>query len=189
VSISPPAPPPTILLDADGIEAAIGRLAAAIAQRHQASWPAFIGIERRGVPLAARVAARLAAVHPDRRPPQIGSLDISLYRDDLAALHTVPQLRGSAIDFDVNGAKVILFDDVLYTGRTIRAALDELADFGRPARVELAVLLDRGCRELPIHADYVGLAHSTSPRDYVRVRLRETDGADTATVGQKEITR
>jgi len=184
-----PVPAPQPLLDADGIEAAVGRLAEAIARRHPHTWPAFIGIERRGVPLARRVAALLAALDPRRGAPAVGSLDISLYRDDLAALPTVPQLRGSNIEFDVDGAQVILFDDVLYTGRTIRAALDELADFGRPARVELAVLLDRGCRELPIQADYVGLVHPTAPGDYVRVRLQETDGADAATVGQKEAAR
>jgi pyrimidine operon attenuation protein/uracil phosphoribosyltransferase len=185
----PPAPAPHLLLDADGIKAAVARLAEAIAARHPRIWPALIGIERRGVPLAQRVAARLVALDPARGAPLLGSLDISLYRDDLAALPTVPQLRGSRIDFDVDGAQVILFDDVLYTGRTIRAALDELADFGRPARVELAVMLDRGCRELPIHADYVGLVHATAPGDYVRVRLAETDGADAATVGQKEDAR
>jgi len=175
-----------LLLDAEGIQEAVGRLAEAIAARHPQVWPMLIGIERRGVPLARRVAERLAGLHPERGVPPVGSLDISLYRDDLAALTTVPRLRGSKIDFDVDGAEVILFDDVLYTGRTIRAALDELADFGRPARVELAVLLDRGCRELPIQADFVGVAHATGPGDYVRVRLKETDGADTATVGKKE---
>jgi len=189
VSIAPPAPSPQVLLDANGITAAVERLASAIAQRHPDRWPALIGIERRGVPLAQRVAAQLAALDPTRSTPLLGSLDISLYRDDLAALPTVPQLRGSNLDFDVDGARVILFDDVLYTGRTIRAALDELADFGRPASVELAVLLDRGCRELPIHADYVGLTHPTTSGDYVRVRLQEIDGADTAIVGHKESIR
>jgi pyrimidine operon attenuation protein/uracil phosphoribosyltransferase len=182
----PAAPDAHLLLDADGVEGAVDRLAEAIAARHPDAWPAFIGIERRGVPLAHRVAARLAHRHPDRAAPLVGSLDISLYRDDLAALRTIPQLRGSKIEFDVDGAAVILFDDVLYTGRTIRAALEELTDFGRPARVELAVLLDRGCRELPIEADFVGLVHPTAPGDYVRVRLAETDGTDSATVGQKE---
>ena len=177
------------LLDAAGIEAAVDRLADAIAARHPESWPAFIGIERRGVPLARRVASRLARLQPDRAAPAVGSLDISLYRDDLAALPTIPQLRGSRIEFDVDGAEVVLFDDVLYTGRTIRAALEELSDFGRPARVELAVLLDRGCRELPIHADFIGLVRPTPPGDYVRVRLKETDGADTAVVGHKEASR
>ncbi len=182
----PPATEPQLLLDADGIRAAVERLAAAIAARHPKTWPDFIGIERRGVPLARRVAGILGAGHPGRGSPRIGSLDISLYRDDLVALTTVPQLRGSSIEFDVDGADVILFDDVLYTGRTIRAALEELSDFGRPARVELAVLLDRGCRELPIHADHVGLVHHTGPGDYVRVRLLETDGIESATVGKKE---
>ena len=185
----PPAPDSHLLLDSDGIRSAVGRLAAAIAARHPQAWPVLIGIERRGVPLAERVAALLADLYPERGVPLVGSLDISLYRDDLAALTTVPHLRGSKIDFDVDGAEVILFDDVLYTGRTIRAALDELADFGRPARVELAVLLDRGCRELPIQADFIGLVHTTGPGDYVRVRLAETDGADAATVGKKEVER
>jgi pyrimidine operon attenuation protein/uracil phosphoribosyltransferase len=183
------APDAPLLLDADGVGEAVARLAEAINAQHTRSWPAFIGIEKRGVPLAHRVAAHLLQLHPERPAPRIGSLDISLYRDDLAALNTVPQLRGSKIDFDVDGAAVILFDDVLYTGRTIRAALEELADFGRPARVQLAVLLDRGCRELPIQADYVGLVHPTPPGDYVRVRLAETDGADSAAVGRKEAVR
>lgn len=182
----PDAPTTQPLLDAAGIEAAVDRLAKAIATRHPDAWPAFIGIEKRGVPLAKRVASRLARLQPDRGAPAVGSLDISLYRDDLAALTTVPQLRGSSIEFDVDGAQVVLFDDVLYTGRTIRAALEELTDFGRPARVELAVLLDRGCRELPIQADFVGLVHATPPGDYVRVRFEETDGLDIAIVGHKE---
>jgi pyrimidine operon attenuation protein/uracil phosphoribosyltransferase len=185
----PPVSASQLLLDADGVQAAVGRLAGAVAERHPQRWPLFIGIERRGVPLARRVAAELARCHPGRDRPLVGSLDISLYRDDLAALVTVPQLRGSKIEFDVDGAEVVLFDDVLYTGRTIRAALDELADFGRPARVELAVLLDRGCRELPIQADFVALRHPTAPGDYVRVRFAETDGADAATVGRKEVVR
>jgi len=182
----PPVAESRLLLDADGIQAAVGRLAQAIADRHRERWPFFIGIERRGVPIAHRVAIELARLVPDRAAPVVGSLDISLYRDDLAALTTVPQLRGTSIKFNVDGAEVILFDDVLYTGRTIRAALDELADFGRAARVELAVLLDRGCRELPIQADYVGLAHATASGDYVRVRLQETDAVDAATIGRKE---
>ncbi|MFN0129076.1 MAG: bifunctional pyr operon transcriptional regulator/uracil phosphoribosyltransferase PyrR [Verrucomicrobiales bacterium] len=185
----PPVADPDVLLDAEGIQGAVERLAAQIAARHPDGWPIFIGIERRGVPLAHRVATILAARHPDRDAPPVGSLDISLYRDDLAALSTIPQLKGSKIPFDVDGGQVVLFDDVLYTGRTIRAALEELSDFGRPDRVELAVLLDRGCRELPIQADFVGLAHPTDRNTYVRVRLRETDEVDVATIGHKEVIR
>ena len=169
---------PQVLLDAASIEAAVRRLAREILANHPDAWPAFVGIERRGVPLARRVATAAQALAPDRGEIAIGSLDISLYRDDLARLATVPQLHGSQIPFDADGASVVLFDDVLYTGRTIRAALEELMDFGRPARVELAVLLDRGCRELPIGADYAGHTHPTEKSEYVRVQLRELDGAD-----------
>jgi pyrimidine operon attenuation protein / uracil phosphoribosyltransferase len=171
------------ILDADAIAAAVAKVSEAITRRHAGTKPVFVGIEQGGVPFARRVAA---AVEPVLGAVPFGTLDISLYRDDLAGLGKVPQLRGSQIPFDMDGATVILFDDVLYTGRTIRAALEELMDFGRPARVELAVLLDRGCRELPVQADYVGHVRVTAPGDYVRVRLLETDGEDAVVLGTKE---
>ena len=143
----------------------------------------FVGIEQGGVPFARRVAA---AVEPVLGAVPFGTLDISLYRDDLAGLGKVPQLRGSQIPFDMDGATVILFDDVLAPAARFGPRSKNLMDFGRPARVELAVLLDRGCRELPVQADYVGHVRVTAPGDYVRVRLLETDGEDAVVLGTKE---
>lgn len=176
---------PTLLLDAEAIAAAVHALAAQISQRHPEALPTLVGIERRGVVLARRIAE---ALRPTRGEAVLGSLDVSLYRDDLARLTKIPQLRGSRLMFDVDGAHVVLVDDVLYTGRTIRAALEELMDFGRPARVELAVLLDRGCRELPIQADYAGQARPTQPEDYVRVMLREVDGEEAVWLSRRKPT-
>jgi pyrimidine operon attenuation protein/uracil phosphoribosyltransferase len=173
---------PQVLLDAGAIGRLVDGLAAAIADRHPRERVHFVGIEKRGVFLACRVARLLE----DSLAPLCGSLDISLYRDDLDGLKKVPELRGSSIPFDMDGASVVLFDDVIYTGRTIRAALEELMDFGRPARVELAVLLDRGHRELPIQPDYCGHRHETKPDEYIRVRLDELDGEDAVILGKKE---
>ena len=137
---------------------------------------AVIGIRRRGVPLAERICARAAAARGRAVP--LGILDITLYRDDLTTVSNRPMLRETRIDFDINGRSLILVDDVLFTGRTIRAALDGLVDLGRPKRVQLAVLADRGHRELPIQADYVGKFVQTEFDEIVEVRLREEDGED-----------
>jgi pyrimidine operon attenuation protein/uracil phosphoribosyltransferase len=174
--------PPQVLLDAGAIGRLVNGLADAIADRHSRNRVHLVGIEKRGVFLARRVCLLLE----DSLAPLCGSLDISLYRDDLDGLKKVPALRGSSIPFDMDGASIVLFDDVIYTGRTIRAALEELMDFGRPARVELAVLLDRGHRELPIQPDYCGHRHETKSNEYVRVRLQELDGEDSVIVGRKE---
>jgi pyrimidine operon attenuation protein / uracil phosphoribosyltransferase len=136
---------------------------------------AYVGIHHRGVVLARRVFEASSAERPDL---EFGTLDISLHRDDFDNLGTLPQLKGSDIHFDVEGAHIVLFDDVLFTGRTTRAAIDVLMDYGRPARIELAVLVDRGNRELPIAATYVGLHLETHKADHVKVCLRETDGED-----------
>ena len=136
---------------------------------------AFVGIHHRGVALARRV---FEAASAERSDLVFGTLDISLHRDDFDNLGTLPTLKGSDIHFDVEGAHIVLFDDVLFTGRTTRAALDVLMEYGRPARIELAVLVDRGNRELPIAADYVGLELKTRKTDYVKVCLRETDEED-----------
>ena len=136
----------------------------------------MIGIRRRGVPLAARIASKIDEF--ERRAPVLGSLDITLYRDDLSTVGTRPVLKHTNIPFSIDGRTVVLVDDVLFTGRTIRAALDELVDFGRPSRIELAVLIDRGHRELPIQADYVGKTVKTDRGDMVDVRLVEIDGRD-----------
>jgi pyrimidine operon attenuation protein/uracil phosphoribosyltransferase len=134
---------------------------------------AIIGIRRRGVPLAQRLRSKMEAIL--KRPIPFGILDITLYRDDLTTISNRPMLRETLIDFDFNGLSIVLVDDVLYTGRTIRAALDGIVDLGRPKKVQLAVLVDRGHRELPIQADYVGKTIQTEEEDTVEVRLNEED--------------
>ncbi len=137
---------------------------------------ALVGIKRRGVPLARRMAVCLSRGR--RTPVPVGAIDITLYRDDLKLVAETPIVRGSEIGFDLNGRTIILVDDVIFTGRTIRAALTELLDFGRPRAVRLAVLVDRGLRELPIQPDYVGRVLRTGPRDLVDIYLSETDGRE-----------
>jgi len=134
---------------------------------------AFIGIRRRGVPLAKRLAAKIKDLE-DREVPT-GTLDINLYRDDLTTVGASPILNSTDIPFDVTGKDIVLMDDVLYTGRTIRAALDALFDQGRPARVQLLVLIDRGWRELPIEARYVGRMVQTSASEIIEVKFQEID--------------
>jgi pyrimidine operon attenuation protein / uracil phosphoribosyltransferase len=134
---------------------------------------ALIGIRRRGVPLAQRLCVKIGAIL--KRPIPFGILDINLYRDDLTTISNRPMLRETLIDFDINDLSLVLVDDVLYTGRTIRAALDGIVDIGRPKRIQLAVLIDRGYRELPIQADYVGKYIETAEDEIVEVRLNEED--------------
>ena len=137
---------------------------------------ALVGIQRRGVPLARRLADAIAEHEGVTLP--VGALDITFYRDDLSLVAQQPLVKGTDLPFDLNGATVVLVDDVLYTGRTIRAAMDALIDFGRPRAIRLAVLVDRGHRELPIRADHVGKNVPTSREELVRVHLAETDGED-----------
>jgi pyrimidine operon attenuation protein / uracil phosphoribosyltransferase len=134
---------------------------------------AFIGIRRRGVPLAQRLAAKIEALETRKVP--VGILDINLYRDDLTTVDIKPVVSGTDIPFSVQGKDIILMDDVLYTGRTIRAALDALFDHGRPARVQLLVLIDRGHRELPIEARFIGRVVQTSDNEIIEVKLKEID--------------
>ena len=136
----------------------------------------LIGIQRRGVPLARRIAAGILE-HEGVEVP-VGALDITFYRDDLSLIAQQPVVKGTELPFDLNGRTVVLVDDVLYTGRTIRAAMDALVDFGRPQAIRLAVLVDRGHRELPIRADHVGKNVPTSREEQVQVQLEETDGTD-----------
>jgi len=136
----------------------------------------LVGMRTRGVPLAQRIAKAIAQFEGVSVP--VGALDIGLYRDDLPYLGLRPRLRPTEIPTDIAGRRVVLVDDVLYTGRSIRAALDALIDYGRPRRIELAVLIDRGHRELPIRADYVGKNIPTSRQEEVQVRLMEVDGRD-----------
>jgi pyrimidine operon attenuation protein/uracil phosphoribosyltransferase len=165
------------ILDADRIGRMVDRMAHEIAER-QKDLPglALVGIRTRGVPLANRLAARLSTLVKQSFP--VGTLDITLYRDDLSTVAPQPLLKKTEIDFDLNGRTVLLCDDVLYTGRTIRAALDGVIDLGRPRAIRLAVLIDRGHREFPIEANYVGKSVPTANREVIQVMFQETDAAD-----------
>jgi pyrimidine operon attenuation protein/uracil phosphoribosyltransferase len=164
-------------MDAESISRALTRIAHEILERNKdVERLALVGIRNRGVPLANRVAALLTEL--EGRPPETGILDINLYRDDLSSIADHPILRKTEIEFQVDGAKIVLIDDVLFTGRTVRAALEGLMDLGRPEWIQLVVLVDRGHREVPIRADYVGKNIPTSRVEQVEVRLTETDGAD-----------
>jgi pyrimidine operon attenuation protein / uracil phosphoribosyltransferase len=168
------------LLSQSQVGSTIQKLVQGISKRvrePRSEW-AFVGIQRRGVPLARRLAGLLEEAEADRRKFPVGTLDITFYRDDVdeAALH--PVVQDTDLAFDVTGKTVFLVDDVLYTGRTVRCALDELMDFGRPRKVYLVALVDRGHRELPIQADFVGEAVPTGEGDSVEVHLEEIDGED-----------
>ncbi|MGB3113404.1 MAG: bifunctional pyr operon transcriptional regulator/uracil phosphoribosyltransferase PyrR, partial [Candidatus Omnitrophota bacterium] len=141
---------------------------------------AVVGIKYRGAYLAERIARNLKEIEGKEVP--VGAMDITLYRDDLTEISEQPVVHATEIDFDITGKKIILVDDVLFTGRTVRCALDELIDFGRPATIQLAVLIDRGHRELPIRPDYVGKNVPTSRAESVEVRLKEADGVEEVVV-------
>lgn len=162
------------ILTAEEIRRALVRIAHEIAERNEGlRTVTLVGIRQRGVPLAERIAAIMTDFEGYKVP--VGQLDITLYRDDLSRRGTAPQIRKTLIDGDITGRTVVLVDDVLYTGRTVRAALDALTDLGRPQCIQLAVLIDRGHRELPIRADFVGKNVPTSSHERVEVRLQETD--------------
>jgi pyrimidine operon attenuation protein/uracil phosphoribosyltransferase len=163
------------LMSASEIERTLVRLAHEIVEKNAgAENVALIGIKRRGVPLAERIAALIGKI--EKKKIDTGVLDISFYRDDLSTSGPRPTVNNGDIGFDVNGRDVVLMDDVLYTGRTIRAALDALFDHGRPKSVQLLVLIDRGHRELPIQATYTGRSVPTSSREIIEVKLKEIDG-------------
>ena len=162
----------TQLLSDTDIANKIRRIASEILEAYPEQPLAFVGIHTRGVIVCDRV---LKEVSKHRGEIARGTLDISLYRDDLDNLGTIPSIQGSDLPFDVEGAHIILFDDVLFTGRTIRAALNDLMDYGRPAKIELAVLVDRGNRELPICPDYTGEKINTRRDEYISVRFQEDD--------------
>lgn len=173
----------SLALDQSAISAALARLADQLFQNADSSETIdLVGIRSRGDEVAERVAELLKEKGATVR---LGVLDISLYRDDFEHLHENPKLQSSEIDFSIDGSRVILVDDVIFTGRTIRAALDAIFDYGRPAAVELAVLIDRGHRELPIEPCYVGAALETDRLDHVRVGLKKTDGEDVVELTQK----
>lgn len=156
---------------------ALTRIAHEIIERNPGDpAPALVGIHRRGAVLAQRLHAELERLLDVEVP--LGDLDIGFYRDDVATRSEAPVLHASHIDFDLAGRTIVIVDDVLYTGRTVRAAIDALFDYGRPDRVQLAVLADRGHRELPIRPDYVGKNLPTSRAEHVHVRVRELDGVD-----------
>jgi len=165
------------VLDEPGIDRALTRIAHEILEKTQGTEDlALVGIRTRGVSLARRIAEKIQAI--EAVVPPVGALDITLYRDDLGLLVEQPRVKATEIPFSIKGKTVVLVDDVLFTGRTIRAALDALIDLGRPKMIQLAVLVDRGHRELPIRPDYVGKNVPTSRRELVAVRLREHDGED-----------
>ena len=170
------------VMDAEAIRRAITRIAHEILEHHKGtSGLALIGIRTRGAILAQRLAKAIEAI--DGRPIPVGILDITLYRDDLSRIAPNPIVRATDIAFDVTDLQLILVDDVLFTGRTIRAALNALNDLGRPQAIELAVLVDRGHRELPIRADYVGKNIPTSLQEHVEVHVNELDETEEVLLG------
>ena len=172
------------IMDADQMQRALQRIAHEIVEQNGGSDSLIIvGIQRRGVQLAERIAAAIERFEGVQVP--VGTLDITLYRDDLTTLGAQPQVGETRIPLDIRDRNVVLVDDVLYTGRTVRAALDELMmDFGRARSIQLAVLIDRGHRELPIRADYVGKNVPTSKREIIKVQVSEIDGVNQVLVGE-----
>jgi pyrimidine operon attenuation protein/uracil phosphoribosyltransferase len=173
------------IVDADGLRRIVTRIAHEIVERNKGVEDlVLIGIRRRGVPIASRLAERIAEF--EGRTPVQGSLDITLYRDDLSTVSHQPVVGSTDIPVDINGKVVVLVDDVLYTGRTVRAAMDALIDFGRPRAIQLAVVIDRGHRELPIRADFVGKNVPTSKKEVIGVKLAEIDGADAVVIKETD---
>jgi pyrimidine operon attenuation protein/uracil phosphoribosyltransferase len=176
---------PTTVLDSRALARTLRRMADEIIELFDGvDNLIFVGIQRRGVQLSDR----LADILDDREQLKVprGSLDITLYRDDLQTVGPRPVVGPTKLPWDLNGKRVLIVDDVLHTGRTVRAALDELADFGRPSRIALAVLVDRGGRELPIHADIVGKRVDVAPSDRVDVLVSELDGSDSVVLVRRE---
>jgi pyrimidine operon attenuation protein / uracil phosphoribosyltransferase len=172
------------IMAAEDIRRATVRISHEIVEKHAGTdGLVLVGIQRRGVPLAHRIAAAIHE-HEGVQIP-VGALDITFYRDDLSLVAQQPIVKGTEIGFDINGTTIVLVDDVLYTGRTIRAAMDALIDYGRPQAIRLAVLVDRGHRELPIRADHVGKNVPTSREEVVKVALEETDGEDAVEIERR----
>ena len=172
-------------MDGDGIRRALTRIAHEIIERNKGTDDlVLVGIHTRGVPLAQRLSKKIQDIEGMAVP--VGTLDISLYRDDLSAVGEQPVVNQTSIPEDIQGKKVVLVDDVLYTGRTVRAALDALVDQGRPEVIQLAILVDRGHRELPIRADFVGKNVPTSKQEVVAVRLSEVDHEERVVILEEE---
>lgn len=166
-----------LVMDEDTMKRAISRIAHEIMEKNPgADNLALIGIQRRGVPLALRIAEKIREI--EHKDPLVGILDITLYRDDLSMLDEHPIINGSDVNFPVDGKALIMIDDVLYSGRTARCAIEALLDMGRPSCIQFAVLIDRGHRELPIRADYVGKNIPTAIHENISVHVREIDGSD-----------
>ena len=173
------------IMDGAAINRALKRIAFEIIEQNKGLEQLYlVGIRTRGVPIAERISQYFKEV--ENREIPVGVLDITLYRDDLTTISHQPVIKGSKIDFELENAKVILFDDVLYTGRTVRAAIDALLDFGRPKQIQLCVLIDRGHRELPIKADFVGRNVPTSQEEIIKVTFEEIDQEDSVLIMQKE---
>ena len=167
----------SIIMDEKGMDRALTRISHEIVERNKGvDALALVGIRRRGCPLAERLAANIEAIEKAKIP--VGLLDINLYRDDFTTLASQPQIHRTEINFNINDKIIVLVDDVLYTGRTIRAAMDALIDLGRPRSIQLAVLIDRGHRELPIKADFVGKNIPTSRQEITSVMVEEIDGVN-----------
>jgi pyrimidine operon attenuation protein/uracil phosphoribosyltransferase len=171
---------PRHILDATGIDRVLKRMAFEILEAHKDNELALIGIHTRGVFLARRLQGHMKNFEGTEAP--VGEIDITLYRDDWTQMSAHPVVKKTVIPFSVDDRQIILVDDVLFTGRTIRAAMDALIDFGRPARIELAVLIDRGHRELPIQSNYTGQSLTTRRSEMVNVLLKESDGQDQVTL-------
>ncbi|MCL2008969.1 MAG: bifunctional pyr operon transcriptional regulator/uracil phosphoribosyltransferase PyrR [Synergistaceae bacterium] len=173
------------IMDSQGMERAVTRIAHEIIEKNKGvSSVALIGIQRRGVPLANRLAACIESVEKSKVP--VGVLDITFYRDDLSLVNEHPVVNGTDIPFAITGLSIVLVDDVLFTGRTTRAAMDALMDCGRPKSIQLAVLIDRGHRELPIRADFVGKNVPTSRSEMVAVRIAPFDSPDEVMLMEQE---
>jgi pyrimidine operon attenuation protein/uracil phosphoribosyltransferase len=172
---------PTVVLDRDDMRRTLVRIAHEIVEKNPGGPIALIGIHRRGAHLAQRLHALTSELL--EQPVPLGFVDISFYRDDLAIRPSAPIVHATQLEFPIDGRTIVIVDDVLYTGRTVRAAVDEIFDYGRPARVQLATLVDRGHRELPIRPDYVGKNLPTSQDQRVNVRVEELDGYDEVTIG------
>ncbi len=172
------------ILDSEAVGRTLKRIAHEIIEHNKGTKDlVIVGVRTRGAYLAERLAGLIGEI--GGTTPPVGILDITLYRDDLSSIAQQPVVHKTEIDFDIEDKRVILVDDVLYTGRTVRAALDEIIDFGRPQFIQLAVLVDRGHRELPIRADYVGKNIPTSTKETVEVRLAESEGVDEVVVLEK----
>ncbi|OGS33941.1 MAG: bifunctional pyr operon transcriptional regulator/uracil phosphoribosyltransferase [Elusimicrobia bacterium RIFOXYC2_FULL_34_12] len=176
--------PQKVIVNSNEMSITLRRLAHEIIEKlHGVNNLVFIGIQTRGVFIAKRIVSLIESI--TKKTISFGTLDITLYRDDVDRISKQPIVKETEIPFDITGKDIILVDDVLFTGRTIRAAMDELIDFGRPKTIKLAVFIDRGCRELPIQPDFIGLSYPITKKDVISVNLKETDGKDNVVVYKK----